>query len=395
MKTIFSSHSEKQIEDILKKISILLDNKVSDKEILEKNKIEFIEELLSIAKARKRASESKYKSLNLQYLNEDDLRFSTPKDLANYRAKRLKCNKIADLCSGIGSQAIAFSQVCKEVLAIEINERKIEYAKANDKRKKVKFIVGDILSEKIIKSIKEFTPDIIFCDPERMEEEKERTLESINPNIKKIIEIYSKITPNLCIEVPPQINQGILIPLGTYEAEYLSYNNKLNRLDLYFGELKKAEVSVADISGARIEKSSKAPKAKAAVFPSEYIYEVSTAITKAGLENEFAQSINAETLGTEKNKLLLTSNEASKTKEAKAFSKTYRVLGFSDNFKNIIQTLKNNKIGKVILKKSVPPENYWQERKKYEKFLHGKKEACLFSVKSNNKEIEIVAEELI
>ncbi|OGJ16469.1 hypothetical protein A3K73_04535 [Candidatus Pacearchaeota archaeon RBG_13_36_9] len=391
MKTIFSIYSEKEVEDILKKISILFENKKSDKEIIDKNRAEFIEELLSIAKARKRASESKSKYLDLLYFNEEDLRFSTPKDIAGYRAKRLKCSKIVDLCSGIGSQSIAFSRTCKKVLAIELDERKVKYAEMNDKSKKIKFLCSDVLSHEAIQAVKDFSPDIIFCDPERMEEEKERSIDSITPNIKKIIETYSKIAPNLCIEVPPQIALEKLNGIGGFEAEYLSYNNKLNRLDLYFGNLKKSGISVADVSGARIEKSQAA--AENASFPSKYIYEVSTAITKAGLENEFAILINAEILSTEKNKLILTSNEASKTQESKAFSKVYRVLGFSDNFKELIRILKNNRVGKVILKKSISPQDYWQERKKYEKSLFGKKEACLFSIKPNNKDIEIIADE--
>jgi len=394
MKTIFDTYSEKEIEDILRKISLLLENK-KDKEIIEKNKIEFIEELLSIAKARKRASESKSKFLDLKYFNEEDLRFSTPKDVADYRSKKLRCSRIVDLCSGIGSQSVSFLKTCKNVLAVEIDERKIKYAEMNDKSKRIKFLCGDILSENIIEEVRKFKPDVIFCDPERLEEEKERSLESITPNLKKIIEIYSKV-PNLCVEVPPQIEKEKLKELeesGEFEAEYLSYNNKLNRLDLYFGELKKTEVSVADVSGAKIEKSNQA-KAKTASLPSKYIYEVSTAITKAGLENEFALLMNAEILSTEKNKLILTSDEASKTSEAKAFSKIYRVLGFSENFKYTIQILKNNRIGKVVLKKNVSPENYWQERKKYEKSLLGKKEACLFSIKFQGKEVEIIAEEI-
>ncbi len=393
MKTIFSIYLEKGIEDILKKISILLEKKVSDKEVIEKNKVEFIEELLSIAKARKRASESKSKFLDLTYFNEEDLRFSTPKEVADYRAKKLKCNKIVDLCSGIGSQSISFSKNCKNVLAIELDEKKVKYAEMNDKNKKIKFVVGDVLSKEIIKEVKEFAPDIIFCDPERLEEEKERSLDSIKPSIKKLIEIYSKITPNICIEIPPQIELEKLKEFGSFEAEYLSYNNKLNRLSLYFGSLKKCDVSVADVSGTRIEKTNN--KAKIAVFPSRYLYEASSAITKAGLENELALSINAEILSKEKNRLLLTSNEASNIREAKVLSKIYKVLGFSDNFKEIIKILKINKIGKVILKKNIRPENYWQERKKYEKLLSGKKEACLFSVKCKNKEIEIVGENLV
>ncbi len=390
MHNLFETYSKSEIEHYLSRIEKLLDN--PDAKILAQLNCEHKEELLSIAKARKRASESKSKSIELDYFNLEDLRFSTPKDIADYRAKRLKCQKIVDLCSGIGSQSISFIKTCKNVLAVEIDSRKVKYAEMNDKSKRIKFIQGNILSENIIKEIKEFKPDAIFCDPERLESEKERNLDSIKPSIKQLIEIYSKITPNLCIELPPQIDLDKLKELGNFEAEYLSYNNKLNRLNIYFGSLKRSEISVVDISGARIEKSQ--ANAKNANFPSTYLYEVSTAISKAGLENEFANKINADILGEDKTKLLLTSDKLSESSEAKNLSKIYKVLGYSFNFEEIIKILKKNNIGKVVIKKKIPPEDYWKERKKYESSLRGKKQACLFSFRANKKDIEIVAEEI-
>jgi len=349
-------------------------------------------EILSIAKARKRAQESKSKFIGMKYFNLEDLRFSTPKYVADYRAKRLSCNRIVDLCCGIGSQSIAFSKTCKKVLAVEIDERKIKYAEINDKEKKIKFVHGDILSEKVSKQIAEFKPDIIFCDPERLESEPARIIHSIKPSIMKILDIYSKITKNISIELPPQINLEQLEDLkkfGEFEAEYLSFNNKLNRMTVYFNGLKKADISAADVSGARIEK--RGSRAEISEKPLKFIYEVSSAVTKAGIENEFALLINAKILGREKNRFLLTSRALCKNKEAGAFSKAYKLVAVSNNFNNTINILKKFGFGRVVLKIRIKPEDYWKERSRYQKLLKGKKEATLFKL---NKENCIICEKI-
>jgi hypothetical protein len=399
MESLFQKYTECEIEDFIKKISLLIENRLSDKEILETNKIEFIEELLSISKARLRSKESDSKHIgDLKYFNESDLRFSTPLSVAKYRASRLKCNKIVDLCSGISIQSAAFSNECKEVHAFEIDKRKVEYSKRNfSKIKNLRFYDGDILSEKVIQLVNEIKPDIIFCDPQRLESEAQRNIASITPDLINLLEIYSKITPNLSIELPPQISKEELNHLkqfGEFEAEYLSMNNKLNRLTLYFNDLKKADISVADISGIKLEKNNKS-KVKTQETPLEYVYEVSTAIIKAGLEKELAEKLDAFILeGTEEGKVLLTSELLAKNKFSCAFSKVYKIVKLSRGFEETVNFLKRSDYGKVVLKFKIDPKDYWKEREKYQRQLRGRQQAVLFRL-DNKRFPWMVCEELI
>ena len=136
----------------------------------------------------------------------------------------------------------------QKVIAIEVDKRKHEYAKQNAKIlgiKNIEFINNDALKlEKIPKA------DIIFCETEREAEEKERKIENIKPDIKKLLKKYEKTTKDVCIELPPQIKD---IPFDC-EIEYLSVNHELNRLNLYFGELKKCKLSaVIAETGERLE----------------------------------------------------------------------------------------------------------------------------------------------
>jgi 16S rRNA G966 N2-methylase RsmD len=378
MKTIFDIYSKEDIENRISQINELLKQNISDNEILSQLDFEMKEELFSIAKARIKSSKEGRKHIEkIKFLNMDDLRFSTPTDVAYHRAKRLQCSKIVDLCSGMGIQSFAFSKECKEAYAFEIDERKVEYAKENFKKENLHFFQGDVLSKEVIEQIKKIKPDIIFCDPERIESEKERTINSIAPNIKKLIEVYSKITENLCLEIPPQIDLSKLKELGDFEAEYLSYDNKLNRLNIYFGKLKQAELSVADVSGYKITKNEKI-KSFQANEPLRYIYECSTAIAKAELENEICQELKGFALS--RKPLLVTSKEFIKNPLAKIFE----VLDIADDFESTVRILRKFNIGKVVLRQNIDPKEYWQERKKYEMKLTGKEEAHLFVLARQN-----------
>lgn len=379
-KTIFDIYSQSEIEDIIESIILMLNDKYKDEDILNKLKCELKEEFLSIAKARLKSDSESGKFVGgKRYFNLDDLRFTTPKIVSDYRAQRLSCKKIVDLCSGIGIQSGSFAKTCKNVLGIEIDTRKVKYSSENFKdSENLKFICGDVLNKEIIEKVREFEPDIIFCDPERLPQEKERNLESIKPNMKRLIEIYSKICPNLCIEIPPQINIDKLKEFDC-EKEYLSLNNKLNRLDLYFGELKESEVSVVDvISGDRIEKNDSIKKPRKANKVFAYLYEVSPAIEKAGVENEFAKELGLLILKGSEGKLLMTSEELSE--DFKGFYKSYQAFYITPNFNDINRILKKDGFGKVVLKYSINPKDYWRERNTLERGLRGDIECVVFNI---------------
>ncbi len=385
MRTIFDVYSKNEIEEIIEKINSLIEKNLKDIEIKEGLDCEFIEELISIARARIKNSKDSDKKISVvNYFNLFDLRFSTPQNVADYRAKRLKCDKIIDLCSGTGCQAFAFANESKDVYSFEIDERKIKYAQENfNVKKNLKFIQGDILEISVINEVKKIKPDIIFCDPERLGEEKERTLENIKPDIKKILESYLPVTNKICIEVPPQINIDKLKNLGNFEAEYLSVNNKLNRLNLYFNQLKKCNISVVDPeSFERIENDyDSLPELEKYNLPLKYIYEVSSAVIKADLIKELGFSINAGILNLNSSKVLLTTNNLAD--KFLSFYKCFEVIATAINFLDCIKVLRKNSFGKIILRGDINPDNYWKERNKIENMLSGKSTCDLFIV--NNK----------
>lgn len=99
---------------------------------------------------------------------------------------------------------------------------------------------------------------------------------------------------------------------------------------------------------------------------------------KAGLENEFATQIEGNMLeGSEKNRVLISSDKLDN--KFQNLCKAFEVIGTGNNYVQVMDILKKFKIGKVLIKYSVDPKDYWKERGRYEKQLRGNHEAVLFN----------------
>jgi len=343
-----------------KKIEELLRKGYSNEKIMREVK-DFSGELLSIARAR--IENAKNRKLNPWFVfNEDDLRFATNEDVADYRAKRLRCNTIVDIGCGIGIQAIAFAKNCKKVIAIDIDSKKIAYARINaevSKAKNIEFIEGDALEvlDKISKA------DIVFWDPERPPEEKVRSLGSFKPSFEELMKKAGKLTEKIAIELPPQISIK-----EDCEKEYISLNNSLNRLTGYFGPLKKCDISVVHLpSGEKLEHSGEIKELKESSIK-KYLFEIDKAVLKAKLQ--FLLGDDAVTIGDAE---YITSDEMIKN----PFLIPFEVLGVVKK-SELKDFLKKKNCGKAVLRGKIPEKEYWKLRKELESGLNGTRIANVF-----------------
>lgn len=345
-----------------------------------------------LARARVKGRE-KFKDAPKLFFNLSDLRFATPDSVADYRAKRLKCPIIVDLCAGVGMQSIAFARECDSVISVEIDSRKVEYARRNAAvygLKNIEFICGDAVSNDVVEMITK--ADIVFCDPERLAAENERRIENI-AIIKEILNKYSQLTKNIAIEVPPQISPDKIS--FDCEKEYLSVDRKLNRLTLYFGMLKRYDVSAVSLpSEERIFKGEK-KKLEESENILKYLYDVDKAVLKAGLAEELAFKLEKDVFMLEnrncfqhpkntpifaifkrtKKNLFLTSD----SNISNVFLNEFLVLdNVASNDFEIIEALKKLNAKEIILRAEVPPEDYWAVRNKFEEQLVGSFKVHLF-----------------
>jgi SAM-dependent methyltransferase len=325
--------------------------------------------------------------------DKDGIRFATPEPVAKYRAQRLKCTTIADISCGIGGQAIYFAEECESVFAIEIDPKKIAYARKNCKTlgiDNIEFICGDALAEDVIEQLPQL--DIVFSDPARPANEKMRDINSLRPPIPEVLAAYGTRSSNFAFEASPQITPE-RIPFDC-EKEYLSLDGKLNRLNLYFGEIKKCNVSaVALPSNAKIEMKGKVPELEITENIASFAYEVEESVERAKLLDQMASDMrenapDIKLFRIDKKRSFLTSD---KQLNAPLLKNRYKVLLTGEvEFDSINEYLKRNGFGTVILRASIDPESYWDIRNQLETGLKGDRKAHLF-LKEN---IAILCEQL-
>ena len=329
----------------------------------------------------------------------EEKRFATPAAVALYRADRLACDTIVDLCSGFGFQTFAFAKTCKQVIAVEKNPDAVAQARKYAEKlglKNILFICGDALSPDVLRKIQK--ADVVFCDPQRAPAEKERALATIQPDIQEILAAYGKITPNIALELPPHISNTVF----DAEYEYLSVDGALNRLTLYFGTLKQTEKSVVLLPENKRIVSSPSKTALHSIssfsqIPSslQYLYlsEPNPALALSGLFYEaFCASADAEKIENsfvhkdivqvvrEKKIYFLSTHHISSP-----FFVSYNILetipysGSLEEKQKLKMLLQERHALHVILKYSLDPQAYWRERTFFEKGLSGTKTLYLFA----------------
>ena len=336
----------------------------SFEEIKKKVSYENLDELFSIARAR--IQNARTGKLPPEFFfNEDDLRFATNQVVADYRAKRLSCKTIIDVGCGIGMQSIAFAKTCSRVIAVDIDERKIGYARINAKiagAGNIEFRAGDGIefAWKVGKA------DIVFCDPERPAAEDARTVESFRPNPTQLVDNYINVAENFCIEFPPQIRK---IDFDC-EKEFVSVEHELNRLNIYIGGLKKADVSAAILPSCDAISGRDEENIFAYASPLKFLYEIDGAVEKAGLASRISG-----------NGLFFYGKHLTSEQQVRSpfFKSGYRILKtLPDSKPEIKEELQKLDAAKIVLHGSIDPQKYWDERKFFEKDLAGSRTLHLF-----------------
>ncbi len=346
------------------------------------------EKIFEIAKCRIKARKKFGELAEKLFFDEEGLRYATPPIVADYRARRIKGDVVADICCGVGIQLIYLSKYAEKAIGVEIDcfRAKLAMLNAMIMNTKIEVIKGDALSKKIFDKI---DADCIFCDPSRKEKEEKRKFETLFPNPLKVYNLYSSKTNRIAFELPPQISREEIKIEG--EKEYTSLNFSLNRLALYTGELAECDTSAVSLpSGERITDLDGKIKLKKTDKAFEYVYEVDRTIIKAGLLENLAGKVGFDgyIIQIDKRRGLLTSSSEYKS----AFLRKYVVVAECNfDYHKLNRILKKLGAEKATLRFSVEPEKYWEIRKKIEEGLEGEKHFYIFKV--GNK--VLVAERII
>ncbi len=341
--------------------------------ILRRIKYSNPEEIYEIAKCRIKMRD-KFSIHNL-FFDEYGLRYSTPEIVAKYRADKIKNTTIADVSCGVGIQAIFFSFTNREVLGVDIDERRLRYARKNARAygaRRIRFLQGNAFSERILKIASRY--EIIFSDPSRDESEIERILDTLHPSPLKIMEKYG--WKKFVFDLPPQISKR-RIPAG-WKLEYISINGKINRLTAYVNFSTSFQIRAVSLPGGNtLERDDNytdffilSNKLR------NYVYLVDESIYYASLLGALQEETNVEYLQVGRRRTLATSDEEIKSK----FLRGYKVLCTATNLEKLISCLNRSNVGKTTLMFSLNPREYWKIRKRIEEKLYGEEKVAIFRI---------------
>ncbi len=371
-----TAHVHMNVEKYIQKCEAMIRRGESKEKIKKKIGLKNIDEIYEIARCRIKAK-GKF-SVKELYFDEYGLRYSTPEIIGRYRANRIKNMKIADISCGVGLQAIFYSFTNVEVLGVDINGRRIKYARENAKRygaKNIKFIAGNCFSDEIFKIVRNY--DVLFSDPARDETEEERKLSTLHPSPLKIMEKYGE--RDYVFDLPPQLSLN-KIP-KEWEKEFISLNGKILRFTTYVGDLKRHDrIAVALPSGVEFWSDLPLNECKENIeiksgLLSDYIYLVDESLYYAQLLGEFGEKYEIKYLQVGKRRTLATGNHVKND-----FLKAFRVICHGTSLENVIECMRKEEIGKTTLRFSLPPHEYWKMRKKIEERLKGDKKGSIFKI---------------
>jgi hypothetical protein len=292
---------------------------------------------LTLLTLRERA-QTKFSRASEMAFDREGLEQSSGETVATYRAKRFRgFNQIADLCCGIGGDAIALSQHAS-VIAVDQNPNRVAITGWNAKayNRSLQSVCADVTT---------WIPDAeaIFLDPSRRTHNRRVfALHEYQPPVH--LNPLQKITPHVAIKVAPGLPYET-IP-SDCECEFISDRGACKEAVLWFGNLKTDAKRRATLlpSGHTLPFK---PTLEAPVDPpGAYLYEPDRAVIRAHLIDQLALDLVAWKLDSET--AYLSSDHPQNT----PFARRYEVQDtFPFSLKRLQNYLSTRNIGRLTIKK--------------------------------------------
>lgn len=311
--------------------------------------------------------------------DDEGFRMSTPPQIADYRAKRLKTDSIADLGSGIGVQALYFALASRRVVAVENDHKRMEDCRKNAETMgitNVEFIEGNATDENVVKMLRDV--DTIHSDPSRKKTGDGWSFSDLSPNPLEVVKLYA--SENISFDIPAFMSPS-LVP-DDWELEYISLQGELKQLSTYLGGLKRFKKSALNLpSGNRIVYNKDlSRKVEYTERPKKWLYDLDGSLYYSGLLPEFLQEKkDLSLLHQDRQKTLLTGE---KLILDPFIVRSYSVIDSAISLEEARKKLILEKAGKVVLRYSVDPSKYYEERRSMEKGLVGSTTIYIFKFRN-------------
>jgi hypothetical protein len=336
-----------------------------------------IDLILDLIRTRKKAA-GKFTLANKLFFTSEGLRWATPEVAADHCANRMKREMVLDLTCGQGGQILSFSRTCERVIAVDIDPLNCLLTRLNILSSgidNVEVFNGDCLSEKVISLAEKGCAT--FSDPSRPPGSSERNMSEIQPDPRKVEASYCDDASGMCFEIPPYMDL-MKVPFDC-EAEYVSIDGRLNRLNLFLGDLKVENRSAIILPGGSKISGDPVNTATRHLTPEigEFLNELDPSVVKADLVStlERDQGWNSKRYDLDKRRTALISDQPLRSPFVKG---TFRIVGIAKEIPGIRDIMREMGAGSAVLRFSVPPSSYWDVRTSLEKDLPGDDKVYVF-----------------
>ncbi|MGW2399185.1 class I SAM-dependent methyltransferase [Kitasatospora sp. NPDC001664] len=313
---------------------------------------ELVTAAIGQAHLRQRARAKFGTDADAMYFTPNGVEQATRRSVAEWRAGRfaaLGVRRLADLCCGIGGDAIALARAGVHVLAVDRDPLTCAVATANAAALGLTDLVK--VREADVTEVDVAGYDAVFTDPARRTA-RGRVFdpEAYSPPLSWAVEAARR-TPYGALKVAPGIPHE-LVPEGA-EAEWVSDHGEVKEAVLWFGTGATAPHRATLLPGPHSLTGGHLPDPEAGPV-GRYLYEPDGAVIRAHQVAEVAEQVGGRLI--DPRIAYVTSDRLVRTPYAHAYELT-DVLPY--NVKKLKALLKERRVGTVVIKKrgvSVTPE---------------------------------------
>jgi SAM-dependent methyltransferase len=290
----------------------------------------------------------KFAAADRMYFTREALEQATSEPVARHRAERFAgFGRVADLCCGIGGDALALAAAGLTVDAVDSDPLRVLMVEANavalGVADRVRCHVGDALTVPLPEA------KAAFADPSRRADGR-RYLdpEDYTPPLSALRARFAADFP-LAVKIAPGVAQADLRDTAA-EVEFVSLAGELKECVLWFGPLRTAarRATVLPSGDTLFAEAPRDPRPHAE--PNAFLYDPDSAVTRAGLVSELAERLDARPLDPQVS--LLTSERHTPTPFATVF-RVEHVAPF--HVKLLRDYLRRHAVGRVTVVKRGSP----------------------------------------
>ncbi len=289
----------------------------------------------------------KFPDADRMYFTSESLEQSTSAVIARHRAGRfIGFGHVADLCCGIGADALALASSGLSVDAVDVDPLRVAMLEANalalGLQDRVRATVCDALMVPLLEA------KAVFADPNRRAAGRRHlNPEDYTPSLSELRDRFAPRFP-LAVKIAPGVARSD-IPANA-ESEFISLRGEMKECVLWFGPLR-GTARRATLLPSCDTLAAEVPRDSAALVPvGAVVYDPDAAVTRAGLVHDLAERIGAEPIDFEVQ--LLTSKQHAPT----PFATVFRVEHAAPfHAKHLRDYLREHRVGRVTLIKRGSP----------------------------------------